>query len=347
MKLDTEKTEIALNVATTQISELIISLESQVSEIEEKHKGVIPDASTREGYETCKAIRKEVMPTKTALEKARVTLKDPITKAGKFVDQSFNPLIERALAVYKPFVDAYQAVDKEKQRLEDERLSKVTDGLYYISNIGMSCIGKSSIVVAATIEEFEDYEIDSKVFRDKTDEATEAFQKSMTIMSGMHAQAVRQEEMDAKEAEMFAQQAARESEWQEQQAARQVEMDAKEAEMLAKEKSFNEKMEELQVLEKHREHLAQLTRDKAQEPILTTEDDNGLNRNPDIAHILKPHMKLINEDFESKLLLSLQEQNSNKWKKDIWYELAVFSNQVGLSKNHEVLLTDIVKRYIN
>jgi hypothetical protein len=330
MKLDTEKTEIALNVATTQISELIISLESQVSEIEEKHKGVIPDASTREGYDTCKAIRKEVMPTKTALEKARVTLKDPITKAGKFVDQSFNPLIERALAVYKPFVDAYQAVDKEKQRLEDERLAKVTDGLYYISNIGMSCIGKSVIVIAATIEEFEDYEIDSKVFRDKTDEATEAFQKSMTIMSGMHAQAVRQEEMDAKEAEMLAQQAARESEWQEQQAARQAEMDAKEAEMLAKEKAFNERMEELQVLEKHREHLAQLSRDKSQEPILTTEELTCLTETGELVK---------NSDC-------LTQKNTNKWEKDIWYELAVFSNQVGLSQNDEALLTDIVKRYV-
>jgi hypothetical protein len=372
MKLDTEKTEIASNITTTQISELIVDLEEQasrfateiselivnldskVSVIEEKHKGVIPDASTREGYETCKAIRKEVMPTKTALEKARVTLKDPITKAGKFVDQSFNPLIERALAVYKPFVDAYQAVDRENQRLEDERLLKVTEGLYYISNIGMSCIGKSSIVVAATIEEFEVYEIDSKVFRDKTDEATQAFQKSMGIMSDMYAQTVRQEEMDVKEAEMIAQQAARESEWKEQQAARQAEMDAKEAEMLAKEEAFNKKTEEafnkqneeLQVLEKHREHLAKLARDKSQEPILTTEDGNGLDRNPDIAHILKPHMKLINEDFESKLLLSLQEQNSNKWEKDIWYELAVFSNQVGLSKNDQVLLTDIVKRHV-
>jgi hypothetical protein len=337
MKLDTEKTEIALNVATTQISELIISLESQVSEIEEKHKGVIPDASTREGYETCKAIRKEVMPTKTALEKARVTLKDPITKAGKFVDQSFNPLIERALAVYKPFVDAYQAVDKEKQRLEDERLLKVTEGLYYITNIGMSCIGKSAIVVAATIEEFEDYEIDSKVFRDKTDEATEAFQKSMTIMSGMHAQAVRQEEMDAKEAEMLAQQAARESEWQEQQAERQVEMDAKEAEMLAKEKSFNEKMEELQVLEKHREHLAQLTRDKAQEPILTTEEVECLTE----ANTLVKQSKY------------LREENANQWEpdfpqqeQDIWFKLSAFSDEVGLSLAQTEWLETIIKPYL-
>jgi hypothetical protein len=330
MKLDTEKTEIALNVATTQISELIVSLNTQVADIEVKYKGVIPDASTREGYETCKAIRKEVMPTKTALEKARVTLKDPITKAGKFVDQSFNPLIERALAVYKPFVDAYQAVDKEKQRLEDERLMKVTEGLYYISNIGMSCIGKSAIVIAATIEEFEDYEIDSKVFRDKTDEATEAFQKSMTIMSGMHAQAVRQEEMDAKEAEMLAQQAARESEWQEQQAARQAEMDAKEAEMLAKEKAFNEKMEELQVLEKHREHLAQLARDNSQEPILTTEEVACLTE----------------ADEPVKQSVDAGKEFVNKWGKDIWYELAVFSNQVGLSQNDEALLTDIVKRYV-
>jgi hypothetical protein len=315
MKLDTEKTEIALNVATTQISELIVSLNTQVADIEVKYKGVIPDASTREGYETCKAIRKEVMPTKTALEKARVTLKDPITKAGKFVDQSFNPLIERALAVYKPFVDAYQAVDKEKQRLEDERLTKVTEGLYYISNIGMSCIGKSAIVVAATIEEFEVYEIDSKVFRDKTDEATEAFQKSMTIMSGMYAQAVRQEEMDAKEAEMLAQQAARELEWQEQQASRQSEMDAKEAEMLAKEEAFNEKMEELQVLEKHREHLAQLTRDKAQSPILNNEEVECLSEENDLVK-------------QSKYL---REKNTNQWEPDfpkkeqyIWFKIGLF-----------------------
>jgi hypothetical protein len=334
MKLDTEKTEIALNVATTQISELIVSLNTQVADIEVKYKGVIPDASTREGYETCKAIRKEVMPTKTALEKARVTLKDPITKAGKFVDQSFNPLIERALAVYKPFVDAYQAVDKEKQRLEDERLAKVTEGLYYISNIGMSCIGKSSIVVAATIEEFEDYEIDSKVFRDKTDEATEEFQKSMTIMSGMYAQAVRQEEMDAKEAEMIAQQAARELEWQEQQAARQAEMDAKEAEMLAKEEAFNKKIEAQNVVEKQRNYEEQVKNglgvSAPKEPILTTEELTCLTKTDELV----------------KQSVDAGKEFVNKWEKDIWYELAVFSNQVGLSQNDEALLTDIVKRYV-
>jgi hypothetical protein len=332
MKLDTEKTEIALNVATTQISELIISLESQVSEIEEKHKGVIPDASTREGYETCKAIRKEVMPTKTALEKARVTLKDPITKAGKFVDQSFNPLIERALAVYKPFVDAYQAVDKEKQRLEDERLAKVTEGLYYISNIGMSCIGKSSIVVAATIEEFEDYEIDSKVFRDKTDEATEAFQKSMTIMSGMHAQAVRQEEMDAKEADMLAQQAARESEWQEQQAARQAEMDAKEAEMLAKEEAWNKK------IEAHTNISQQLNAvgEDVTNQMLTTKEVECLTE----ANTLVEWPSFLREE-NVKIAAELPKEEQG-----IWIKLAVFSHSVGLSLSQSELLETIIKPYL-
>jgi hypothetical protein len=339
MKLDTEKTEIALNVATTQISELIISLESQVSEIEEKHKGVIPDASTREGYETCKAIRKEVMPTKTALEKARVTLKDPITKAGKFVDQSFNPLIERALAVYKPFVDAYQAVDKEKQRLEDERLAKVTDGLYYISNIGMSCIGKSAIVVAATIEEFEDYEIDSKVFRDKTDEATEAFQKSMTIMSGMHAQAVRQEEMDAKEADMLAQQAARELEWQEQQAARQADMDAKEAEMLAKEEAWDKKIQaQNAAIEKHREHLAQLARDKSQEPILTTEQKVACNQ---AEELIKQSTWLTgNSQYRGIKIVETAIE------KDLWEKLLDFCFEAGLSSSQRDQLAKIIHPYV-
>jgi hypothetical protein len=361
MKLDTEKTEIALNVATTQISELIVSLNTQVSEIEEKHKGVIPDASTREGYETCKAIRKEVMPTKTALEKARVTLKDPITKAGKFVDQSFNPLIERALAVYKPFVDAYQAVDREKQRLEDERILKVTEGLYYISNIGMSCIGKSSIVVAATMEEFEVYEIDSKVFRDKTDEATKAFQKSMGIMSDMYEQTVRQEEMDAKEAEMIAQQAARELEWQEQQAVRQAEMDAKEAEMLAKEEAWNKKIEEQNAAEKNREHFIQLARDKSlteqklapfsvtrahqsapfdetEQRVVGKVEQQSINISN--ANLLAEADNLVKQSVDSG------KEFVNQWESDIWYELAVFSNQVGLSKNDQVLLTDIVKRYV-
>jgi hypothetical protein len=336
MKLDTEKTEIALNVATTQISELIVSLESQVSEIEEKHKGVIPDASTREGYETCKAIRKEVMPTKTALEKARVTLKDPITKAGKFVDQSFNPLIERALAVYKPFVDAYQAVDKEKQRLEDERLSKVTDGLYYISNIGMSCIGKSSIVVAATIEEFEDYEIDSKVFRDKTDEATEAFQKSMGIMSDMLAQAVRQEEMDAKEADMLAQQAARELEWQEQQAARQAEMDAKEAEILAKEEAWDKKIQAQNAAIEKRERDQQAALHK--EPILTTEQKVACNQ---AEELIKQSTWLTgNSQYRSIEIVEAA------IKKDLWEKLLDFCFEAGLSSSQRDQLAKIIHPYV-
>jgi hypothetical protein len=362
MKLDTEKTEIALNVATTQISELIVSLESQVSEIEEKHKGVIPDASTREGYETCKAIRKEVMPTKTALEKARVTLKDPITKAGKFVDQSFNPLIERALAVYKPFVDAYQAVDKEKQRLEDERLSKVTDGLYYISNIGMSCIGKSSIVIAATIEEFEDYEIDSKVFRDKTDEATEAFQKSMGIMSDMLAQAVRQEEMDAKEAEMLAQQAARESEWQEQQAARQAEMDAKEAEMLAKEEAWDKKIQAQNAAIEKRDYDEKVRNGLgvgAIDSILTTEQRLVGKKEQQSIDISNANL-LTTEEVEclteANTLVEwpsfLREENVKiaaelpKEQQGIWIKLAVFSHSVGLSLSQSELLETIIKPYL-
>jgi hypothetical protein len=346
MKLDTEKTEIALNVATTQISELIISLESQVSEIEEKHKGVIPDASTREGYETCKAIRKEVMPTKTALEKARVTLKDPITKAGKFVDQSFNPLIERALAVYKPFVDAYQAVDKEKQRLEDERLLKVTEGLYYITNIGMSCIGKSAIVVAATIEEFEDYEIDSKVFRDKTDEATEAFQKSMTIMSGMHAQAVRQEEMDAKEAEMLAQQAARESEWQEQQAARQAEMDAKEAEMLAKEEAWDKKIQAQNAAIEKRDYDEKVKNGlgvgATKELILTTEEKLTLNR----AEDLLKQSKWLAENPRHGWAVDSDGQKESVIEKDLWEKILDFCFEAGLSSSQRDQLAKIIHPYV-
>jgi len=316
MKLDTEKTEIALNVATTQISELIVSLESQVAEIEEKHKGVIPDATTKEGYETCKSIRKEVQPTKVALEKARVTLKDPITKAGKFVDQNFNPLIQRTLDVYKPFVDAYQAVDREKQRLEDERLAKVTESLQYISSIGMQCMGQSSIVISETIENFGEYEIDSKVFRDKTDEATQAFHHSMSVMGDMYLQAVRQEEMDAKE------------------------------------EAFNERMAALQKSEKEiadkqaATEAAEIAKAALEaSEALALETAKG---NPEIEKVIEDTVITgtgISMDGKHVNPEDVYVQPLDKIK-NIWVELADFSDEVGLSLAQSRKLEQIIMPYL-
>jgi hypothetical protein len=161
-------------------------------------------------------------------------------------------------------------------------------------------------------------------------------------MSGMHAQAVRQEEMDAKEAEMLAQQAARELEWKEQQAARQAEMDAKEAEMIAKEEAWDKKIQAQNAAIEKRERDQQAALHK--EPILTTEQKVACNQ---AEELIKQSTWLTgNSQYRSIAIVETAKENTNKWESDIWYELAVFSNQVGISKNDQVLLIDIVKRYV-
>jgi hypothetical protein len=214
MIANTDKTEIALKQASTEVSSFVIDVEKEVSAIEAQFKSIVPDASNKDGYDYCKQVRKEVLPIKTGIENARRTLKAPIIKAGKLIDSSLNPLTARLEEVYKPFVDAYQKIDQAKAKAEEERLNKIQCAFDEMSQIALDAMGQSPDVIESIIEDFACFSFDRYIFQERTNEAcdkhssimeklSESLQQSIAHVE-QQAQALEQQKIALEQAEKIA-----------------------------------------------------------------------------------------------------------------------------------------------
>lgn len=202
MQVNTEKTELALKNASSEISIFVTDAELEVKALEEKFSTLVPDASNKEGYAHCKSVRADLLPIKTKLENARKTLKAPILDAGKLIDSSIKPLAERVEGLYKPFETAYREVDNEKKRREEERQQKVRLAFDRLTDFIVTASGASSTVIETLIDDLADFDLDPKVFQERTDEAAEKHSDVMQKLSSLLIQAVEQEEFTAKQKEM-------------------------------------------------------------------------------------------------------------------------------------------------
>ncbi|MCC2615969.1 hypothetical protein LJ739_06920 [Aestuariibacter halophilus] len=196
MKASTEKTELALRQASTEVTDFVSSIQAEVEEIESQYSSIVPDASSKEGYDHCKQVRRDVLPVKTALENARKTLKAPILEAGKLVDSSLKPLIDRLEAVYAPFVKACQDVDNAKKRAEEERKAKIQAEFDHMNGILMKAIGESSSVIEALIDDLTNMSIDPDTFQDRTEEAAKLHFEVTSKLSDLLVDAINREERE-------------------------------------------------------------------------------------------------------------------------------------------------------
>lgn len=199
MQVNTEKTELALKEASSEISIFVTDAETEVQALEEKFSSLVPDASNKEGYQHCKSVRADLLPIKTRLETARKTLKAPILAAGKLIDGSMNPLAERIENLYKPFEHAYREVDNEKKRKEEERQQKVRLAFDRLTDFILTASGSTSTVIETLIDDLADFDLDPKVFMERTDEAAQKHGEVMERLGAMLLQAKDQEEFAAKQ----------------------------------------------------------------------------------------------------------------------------------------------------
>lgn len=231
MQVNTEKTEMAVKAASTEISSFVLSAESEVKALEEKYASVVPDASSKEGYKHCKTVRSDLMPIKSGLETARATLKRPIIDAGKLIDGSLKPLVERVEALYKPFENAYREVDNEKKRKEEDRQQKVSLAFDRLTDFIVTASGSSSTVIETLINDLADFDLDPIVFMDRTNEAAAKHSEVMEKLGSMLLQAKDQEEFKAKqEALEKREREVREKEEAEVERVRQNEIEAQRVE---------------------------------------------------------------------------------------------------------------------
>ena len=208
MKVNTEKTELALQTASSEIQSFVTNAQDEVKALEERYKALVPDASTAKGYADCKKIRAELLPIKSGLDGARKTLKAPILSAGKLIDSTINPLMERVEQLYKPFEAAYREVDNEKKRKEEERLRSVRLAFDRLTDFIIGASGATSNVIETLIDDLADFDLDPKVFMERTDEAAAKHSEVMDKLAVMLMQARQQEEFAAKQAEIEAREKA-------------------------------------------------------------------------------------------------------------------------------------------
>ncbi len=254
MQANTEKTEIALQQASTEISEFVSNAENEVAAIEEQYGSVVPDASSKDGYNYCKSVRRDLMPIKSGLEDARKKLKAPILAAGKLVDSSLKPLADRVDAVMTPFIDAYREVDNEKKRIEEERQAKIQSAFDRMSAVLSEAVGSTSTVVEGLIDDFSDFDFDPEVFQERTDEAVTKHAEIMDKLSGLLTQAIASEEQQRKQEELEARERAIREREEAEERRQQAEKQRIEREKVAAEAAEKARLE---AEEKHKKELAE------------------------------------------------------------------------------------------
>ena len=254
MQANTEKTEIALQQASTEISEFVSNAENEVAAIEEQYGSVVPDASSKDGYNYCKSVRRDLMPIKSGLEDARKKLKAPILAAGKLVDSSLKPLADRVDAVMTPFIDAYREVDNEKKRIEEERQAKIQSAFDRMIAVLSEAVGSTSTVVEGLIDDFSDFDFDPEVFQERTDEAVTKHAEIMDKLSGLLTQAIASEEQQRKQEELEARERAIREREEAEERRQQAEKQRIERERIAAEAAEKARLE---AEEKHKKELAE------------------------------------------------------------------------------------------
>ena len=208
MQVNTEKTELALKTASSEVALFVTNAENEVKALEDEYLTLVPNAKTKEGYAHCKEVRAKLMPIKSNLEGVRKTLKAPVLEMGRLIDSSIKPLGERVESLYKPFESAYRAVDEEKKLREQRRQETIQAGFDKFNDLLVTSAGSTSSVIQASIDELADFDLDPNVFMERTDEAAAKHGEVMEKLGDMLMQAIQNEEMQAKQKEIEARERA-------------------------------------------------------------------------------------------------------------------------------------------
>ena len=236
MKANTEKTELALQQASNEVSAFVVDLREEVEAIESQYADIVPVATTKDGYKYCKSVRADLMPIKSGIDKQRKALKQPIIDAGKLIDSSLNPLIERVESVMRPFISAYQEVDNEIKRKEEARKQQIETQFGKLHALAYDAMGQTSTVIETLIEELSEFDFNPDVFQERTNEAVSLQAELMEKLTQMLTSAIASEEQ--------AKQAQEQQRIADEQAKRLAELEAREKAMLEREQRIIEQQEQ-------------------------------------------------------------------------------------------------------
>lgn len=166
VEADNSKSLEALTQASTEVTTFVSSALAEVAKVEDYYKGLIPDASTRQGYDFCRDVRRDVLPMKSKLEAVRKTLKAPVIEMGKLIDSNLNPMIERLDVIFRPFETEYRRVDKIAEEKENVRKLAEMAGRQRLANLRDIALGANSSDIEMYIGELRAMEFPLNIYRE-------------------------------------------------------------------------------------------------------------------------------------------------------------------------------------
>ena len=179
---------------------------------------IVPDVSTKAGYELCKVNARAVGKYRTDLEKKRKEIKGPALEQCKAIDSEAKRITAELLSIETPLKEAYKTVDDEKKRLNELRIQSIVDRIEGINTfIEMGRDGNSE-EIAEWIEQVSDIDC-SQGFDEMTKEALITKNKTLESLQNYMEQAITRD-IEAKE--LADKMAAFEAEKQEAAAAKKL-----------------------------------------------------------------------------------------------------------------------------
>jgi len=183
---------------TTQIAKYS-AIDKGIGAMTKKYK-LVPDCQDKDGFEDCKKQHREIRKVYTRLEKARITLKEPLTKKIKLIDGEAKSIVARLDVISEPFKDAIDDRKIELAKIEAKRIADLTAEIENMKEFVGEAVNKSSIEIAEIIESVDLIEVDEH-FAEFQSDARETLVYTTTKLAEMLSQAIQKELSDEETAE--------------------------------------------------------------------------------------------------------------------------------------------------
>lgn len=141
-------TNTALAVVTKSIAE-IDAIETTISELESKYKGVVYAVDTTEGMKEARKAREEIRETRYLLQNIGKAAKQPLNNLKRSIDDRIEGSVTRVGAIEDP---VHQQIAGEEKRREDEKKVRIEAEANRVAGIQGNIEAMRSMVIDAGIE---------------------------------------------------------------------------------------------------------------------------------------------------------------------------------------------------
>lgn len=152
----------------------------------------VPDVSTKQGYELCKKNAKEVAQYRIRLEKKRKEIKAPALERCKLIDSEAKRILCEIEKIENPLKEAYQKIDNEKKRKEQERINSIREKINAMSQFESMAAFAGSDEISEWIEQVDEIDC-SQGFQELAEEALQTRNRVLDSLQMSFKMAVQRE----------------------------------------------------------------------------------------------------------------------------------------------------------